>query len=651
MPNPENQMNSIPFYGRLGWGNFFDWMVTFCLCGMFILSGFLMGSVHPETHLILLPCFALLLILHGVWYVVEKQTPVRLSLVSLLFLPFLGWVLINAYYISPTPWRGWQDLVYLAEAFVLLWVLTNNAKTMSHIWVVCFSAIIPVAYALLIGFYQFFQNPEKIVNAMSQVPVQLSPEFLGRATGIFADPQSFAMLLLLMLPCFIFLGIVPRFPALLRVFCLYSAVMLFLGLLISQVYWACLALALMLFLVPCFVFRKRAKGLIVGIVCGVTWLVVTGLVIFFNTTVRESAEEAFSVNGEGVRRVLWPEAWQLVLEQPIQGNGSGSFSMLVEQSPRVLLARQSQTPLNDVLHILVEYGLVGLILAVVPLGIIFFRAYQHWTKEAFYKYSARSRRQKVMPSKRFLISLGFLGSIGFLLGSVFNGAFLLPGVLFYGVLFFGILIKTGSNRSLFFPDHWLVRVGYLLSMLIIGFWLMDTSLPRVQSRASELYCSQRLEEVIEQRLFLSSNQELLFELIEQYANACNLDPENADLWIGRSIANNQRYFCNPALFYAIALESIDYAEKALAISPEYARAWSQLGVAYAMSGNKEFAEGAFLRALELAPHSSNTHYYWAAFASEFEDKIDLAKRSVERALEINPENKAALRLSRKLSIL
>ena len=158
-------------------------MVTFCLGGTIALSTLLLGGVRPDTHVLLLPLFCCLMVLHGLLLAVEKEQPKRLSHIPLMFIPLLVWIWANVMWISPTPWRGWYELIYALEAGVFLWVAVNNVRTRAHLWVLLTLALSPASYAIFVGFYQYFQNPSKLATAMSEHGLKLSPEFLGQATG------------------------------------------------------------------------------------------------------------------------------------------------------------------------------------------------------------------------------------------------------------------------------------------------------------------------------------------------------------------------------------------------------------------------------------------------------------------------------------
>ena len=77
-----------------------------------------------------------------------------------------------------------------------------------------------------------------MINIATDFPLEIHPDFLGRATGSFADPNSFAALLLILLPLFVIVAAVPRLTLILRVLALYISLMLLGAIVFSQVYWA-----------------------------------------------------------------------------------------------------------------------------------------------------------------------------------------------------------------------------------------------------------------------------------------------------------------------------------------------------------------------------------------------------------------------------
>jgi len=650
MPSLIDNSGNIAYYGRLSWGNFVDWLVTFCLGGIIALSTLLLGGVRPDTHVLILPLFVCLIVLHGLWLAVDKQKPKRLSHIPLLFMPFLAWVALSVLSVSSMVWRGWYELIYVLEAFILLWVTVNNVRTRAHLWVLITIALSPAAYAIFIGFYQFFQNPAKLATALSEYGLKLSPEFLGQATGSFADPSSFAVYLLILLPALLIAGLVPRLPKILRILCLYIAVMFVVGIFLTQLLWPLALLLVILVVLPWGCFLKVSRR-IWGSVLGASLVVVVVLPqLALSPKFQERVTHAMSEDGEAVRLVLWQEALEMAMEEPLLGVGAGSFSAAFEQSDTVALHKLPATPHNDYLLIMSEYGLVGGLLFLLPSVCVVWWAFRQWRVEPA-RVKLKDVRGTIMPPTKFFLSIGLAGVLSFVLCLFCTFVFSTPALILYSVLFCAILIKSSLQRRLTLPSGGWMRLGYFCLSIAVAYQFYSVSAHRVESQALELHARQRLDQLVEQRVHVSGNSELLDEVIELFETAVLLDPSNADAWIGLSAAHCQLFYGNPGSYEYIGALAADHAQRAIDLSESYWMGWAQLGIAQGLSGQDAEAELALARALELAPNNSNAHYYWAAYTSHFNERRDEAMASVERALEINPNNAAARRLQQKLLIL
>ena len=255
-----------------------------------------------------------------------------------------------------------------------------------------------------------------------------------------------------------------------------------------------------------------------------------------------------------------------------------------------------------------------------------------------------------MPSQRFLSSIALLGCIGSLLCMIFTSLLERPALLFYVALFWGLLAKTCFNRRLLLPSSGIFRIAYALLMLVLGLGFFHYGGSRLEAQALELEARQTLDQLVAERVHFTDNTALLDEVIVWFQQASERHPQNADVWLGLSAGYNQLYFNDPSGYREFGMLAVGAAEKALAISDTYWRSWAQLGISHALSGEAELAEAALSRALELAPNASNAQYFWASFLSSQVDRLDEARSAVERAIEINSENSAAIRLRQKLLI-
>jgi O-antigen ligase len=645
-----DKQGNVAFWGHLSWGNFVDWLVTLCLGGLILLTTVSLGGVRPDTHLVLLPLYLLLLVLHGMWLLVDREEPKRLSHVPFFFLPGLLWMLGSILYFSPVPWRGWNELIYALEAFIVLWVLSNNVRTRAHLWFLIFLSLVPSIAAIFNGFYQFFQAPDRIVGALTDYRVLLNSEFLGRATGVFADPNSFSAFLLILLPSLLITAAVKRLPKVLRVLCLYIALMFFAGIAFAQSYWASALLVVLVACVPWFCFRSFKRRCLFSF-SGVLLASLVFVAMFLcYPAFRQGVERAFSAEGEAVRLVLWQEALEMTAEHPVVGVGAGAYGAVFEQSPRVALATRPETPHNDFLLISSQFGLLGLGVFVAPVLFVFLKAWSRWRKEPF-AVKLRNAQGTIMPPQRFFLSIGLAGVLAFALCMTSTFVLYVPALVLYGILAFSILVKTSFNRLIVLPSSLVVRIAYFLLASCAGWSFYVLASNQLESDALQLRAQQQLEHIVDLQVHVSGDTALLDDVIVLYEDAVISDAQNVDAWIGLSASVCQLYFRSPSDFQRFAARAVDCAQRAIDLSPRYWKTWAQLGVARSFSGDAILAEQAFLQALQLAPNNSNAHYYYAAFLSAKRDGREQALDLVRRALEINPQNSAARRLEQKLLIL
>ncbi|MGJ8637938.1 MAG: O-antigen ligase family protein [Opitutaceae bacterium] len=650
MPSSSDKKGLIQYFGDLSWGNFVDWLVTFCVAAIIGLFTVSFGGVRADTHVALLPLFILLLVLHGIWLAVDQKEAKRLSLAPILFIPFLVFSWINIEWLSPTPWIGRIELIYAVEAFILFWVLVNNIRTRKHLWVLLVLSLAPGGYVLLVGFYQFFQNPEKIADTLGEFPIQLSTEYLGQSVGTFGDPNSMAVFLLMLLPSFMIAAFVPRLPNIHRIFCGYVSLMLIVGLTMTKLFWPLCVLSVAILIVSSMCFRKARARFLLPLLVVTSLFASVAFLVWLSPQFGKGFEKAISSEGEAVRFDLWSGAISIVKDSPIVGHGGGAFSQAIAQSDEVFLERMAQTPHNDFLLLITQYGFLGFSLLMLPVLGQVFTAFRRWLVEPA-RAKFRGSDGVIMPQQKFFQTIGIASFVIFFLCGFFSFSSEVPGLIFCGVLFFAIMVKSSSSRRLVVPRSSIARWCYLAYGVVIAFLLYAKVEPRMLANASELQMRQQLDYIVEEGVHISGNKALLKEIIYGFEDAKFLDPENVDALIGLSAANCQRYFQDPSDYKSIGETASLIAKRATELSPDYALAWAQLGISLALTGDYDQSESALLRALELAPNDSNIHYYWASLLSNRADQLSDALRSVNRSLELNPNNEAARRLQQKLLIL
>ncbi|TVP77428.1 MAG: hypothetical protein EA353_10480 [Puniceicoccaceae bacterium] len=641
---------NIAFFGKLSWDNFMDWLVTLCLGTIIILTTLNLGSVRADTSLALLPLYILLLCLHGVWLLTNRESSRQLSLGPLLFLPALLWLFGSVWWLTPVPWLGWTELLYAVQAFIVLWVLSNNVQTRAQLWLLIIMSLAPAGLAIFNGFYQFFQSPSRLGGALIDYPLVLNAEFLGRATGVFADPYTYAAFLIVLLPSILIATVVRRLPKILRVLSFYIALALIVSITLTQVYWAALVMIILLGLVPWFCFRQVKWRILFSLVSMALVSILLALVVAYHPLFEKSFADAVSEEGEaGVRLVLWEEALVMAKANPVSGVGAGAYRIAFEQSSERSLTRLPESPQNDYLLILSQLGVVGFCLFMLPIFYVLAKSFSALRKEP-HGLKLRDREGVIMPPQRFFLSIGLTGCIAFGLCMFTTFTFYVPALTLYGVLWFSILVKTSFRNSWSLGQHRFIRLACCLLASGFGVAFYAVASDKLESRGLESRANQELDHLVEMRIHLSGNTDLLDQVILQFEEALLADSRNVDAWLGLSSALCQLYYRSPADFEVHSARAVDSAQRAVALSPHYWRTWAQLGVAYSFNAEPEQAEAALLQALERAPNSSDAHYYYGAFIGAEASRREEALGHARRALEINPDNSVARRLEQKLLI-
>lgn len=594
------------------------------------------------------PLYIVLLVLHGLSIAACRPEQRKFYLVPFFFLLFLAWAFASVLWWTPTPWRGYYELSYFLTAFIFGWVAVNNVRTRSHLWTLLVMSLIPLGQAIFIGYYQFFQNPTEMARVSLGYPLELSSQYLGQATGIFADPGSFAAFLIILMPSFIVAAFVPRLPVIVRFLSFYVGVILVLGIALAQVYWAVAAVVVVLAVVPWFCFEGNKRRCLFSCLGSGSALILLFGMYLLSPLFERGLSRALSAEGEGIRLVFWERGLEVLAASPITGGGAGSFSLQMERSADLALARLPLTPHNDFILIFSNYGLIGGLLAFMPLFFVLFFALRRWRQEP---YKFKTMDGYIMPSNKFFLALAISGGFAFLLCAVFHFLSYIPALLLYGVLMGAILVKFTFPRAVALPEFRFSGLLYFISCSVLGFTFWAHTSLLTESKGLELEAQQRLDVLVERGIGVSGNFKLVDKVIRLYEDALIADSENVDAWIGLSMALCQLHYREPADFVSIGERAVQAAWRAYELCPEYWLASAQLGVAYALEGEIEAAGEALQRALRLGPNVSNAHYYYAAFLAADSSMREEAIQQVRRALEIDPKNAPARRLEQKLLIL
>lgn len=645
--NP-NQLE-IPFLGEFTVSNMLDWAVTALMCLIIVVFGLSLGGSHLENHVYYLPLFALLLILHATFLVTSDASKIEFNKTPILLLPFMAWALLSVVIISPVKMIGWHEFIIALEAYIFFWVACNNLRKRVQFVMLLVSCIIPVVSALLIGFYQFFQQPDFAISLLQRGGVALQPSVIGRATGIFADPESLAMLILMVLPWAFIVMAVPRLPPILRILAFYLLCALLIGLILSQTLWALLVALVGCVTAVLFCFEKLKSRIYISLLTVSAATMVMVLLMNQFTIIKRNLMAATSGMGEGARLAIWEQAIGIFLANPILGAGAGSFTQEYEQASTRGLSSIPESPSSDCLLLLSEYGLLGFCLFVIPLFFIVSGAFSVWSKEPS-RVRLKFVKNKVMPSQRFFLSIALGGAFSCFECFVLGRLWATPLLILFAAVFFAILVKSKNSKQIIIKKSSFLRIMIPVGAAVGGIFMVLFFNPKMQSAGLSQNAWREIELNLNDGNNYKFDNQSLENISEELELAVSLYPKNWHALLGLGVVQLREYYQDPSAHIAIGNAAADYFRRAILLNPSSWRSWACLGMAEGMQGKAEEAEVAFEEALALAPHNSNANYYYAAFMSQLPGKWQLAKEAVEKSLIINPANEAARYLKQKLLI-
>jgi O-antigen ligase len=276
-----------------------------------------------------------------------------------LLLPFLLYAGVNAAWLTPVRWLGELDWLNWAQMVLIFWVVLNGIRSsQARRVLLLFLSGLALLLAVL-AMVQRFVAPSWLMLGRTQVP-----QFLGRSSGSFGQPNSLAGFLVLVAPLVASQIFVRHHSAVRRTWWVYVSALLAVGLVltISRGAWIALVIALLaapLVWMTAHPLRRALAAVALSLV-----LALTGWAVAANVpAVRGRLAELKTNNGELSRPMLWRAAWSLFLANPVTGAGAGSFGVSLDQYRPESFQLEARWAHNDYLNTLSDYGTIGFLLA------------------------------------------------------------------------------------------------------------------------------------------------------------------------------------------------------------------------------------------------------------------------------------------------
>ena len=615
-----------------------EWVETLLLAANLGWTTLCLGGYRAETMVVTSAVTALVVVVHlgGRAF---APAPRRLHPAGWLLLPFLGYAMANVFGVTPVRWLGWHDWLGWAQLIAVFWVVVNDVRSRAT-RTVLFGVMLALA-TLSVGLacYQRFARPDWLMLGATQ-----TAQFLSRSSGPFAIPNSFAAMLLLLLPA----TALPLWrrgaSAVERVAFGYLALLLLLGLglTLSRGAWLGLALALAAWplLTPGVRWRKR-----LGLFAGVSVVLAAAVITVYAAVphARERLDELMRDNGERSRPVMWRAAWAIFRAEPVLGGGAGSYAVRFEQHRPEHEQKDPQWAHNDYLNTLSDYGAVGGGLFFGACGIIAWRSARRRRAAADRDGPKAALTAAVdwFEAPAFTTALA-VGVLAFALHLVVDYHLKIPALAMLVAVVAGISVARAwpttepGERAVGAASGSAGRAMAAIVALAIAGAAAGWVVPHYRAEAERAASRLRLDGLAGVRRTPQERRAVAVQANEAFTRAIARDPANAQAWADRAYAAAIIGYDEPAREKVLGLAAEGDARRALALSAAVPEFWLRLGVALDLQGRWLEAGEAFAEALRLAPVNATPWFYYAYHLSLNRVTLSLARAAVATSLRLDP---------------
>lgn len=619
-----------------------------------------LGGYRPETMGISIQLTGLLVIVHLLGPVFARASSIgdpgalRFHPAGWLVLPFLAYAGLNAAWITPVAWLGWRDWLGWAQMFAIFWVVLNGVRTRRGRAVLFYSLLGLAVVVVVVAAYQRFVRPEWLPLGRAQ-----SPQFIGRASAPFGIPNSLAGLLVLLLPVAGALAFRRGASAVAAVLFGYVTLVLSAGLILTISRGAWLALAAVLLVWPLFGLRRSLlrRGAFAAAI--LVLLAGTGLALASaSPRVQQRLAALRQDRGELSRPIIWRGAAQVWRAHPVFGAGAGSFGAAFEPHRPAGFSDAAQWAHNEYLHLLCDYGVVGLFLfagAGVAIGIAGIRASRSAGRSPPVAPVALRPgfRRPVAPPVGWPVSRGALAA-GL-------GAFALQLLLEFHLKIPALAMAFAVVAALWVQLSWprphsgsigsAARTAALLgAAVIVAGAMLAVTYPMYRAEAWRRDARESLDRLARVPPAVATWSPILVQARQQLQRATSLDPRNAAAWSDLAYAIELGVHLAPEASVERGREAEDAVRRALLLSAAVPEFWIRQGVALDLQQRWVEAGAAIVHALSLAPARADFWYHHASHLARNPEHRPLAAAAAEYALRLDPSITAAQALRERLTV-
>lgn len=548
--------------------------------------------------LLCLPAYGLLALAGLLSFWPRRRSPIPPRTVECFCaaLIFSGYIAIRAFF-SPESHLARSDLyAALGAALLYLVIALNVTSARLRLWFV--GGILALALAnCAVGAVQFFRGNEFMVLSFLPRPI-----YGARASGFYGYPNHLSGFLEIALLLGLGVTFWSRWSATAKMLTGYICVMCLLGILVtlSRGGYISVVVGLLVFTLLSLVIvgrlgKERILALLIG---GLILLGGIGFgvkqVMTRNVTLEQRAGQTLTVDLSRMR--LWQAAWQQFRLKPAFGTGSGTYLYYGRQFRNVGLQTDPVHAHNEYFELLAEYGIVGIICAVIFIETHLRRG---WTS-----FGHRLREEATMGGNNSLaLTVGALSAAAAcLVHCMLDYNLHMPANLLTAAAVFGLLATPADGRDGADPEEEAAGLPSFVRLVLPALGLLLVA--RVAPTAPAEYFAQRTRMVMEDaRRFTSPEPNEAMIAFAQ--RGLHWDARNPELYYAIGQAKNTLGDLekDPRKQKTLYAESIEAYQHAVEFAP--GNLYNYLALGWTLDSAERFAEAekAYERAVSLDPRS------------------------------------------------
>lgn len=563
--------------------------------------------------------------LHLIRHLGDSSSHLRLYREMFYPLPFIGYVLVHFLWLSDSPWNAGLYLAVLLQAYAVFCLSLSVPRhgTARSTYLILLHVIHFVV--LLVGFLQFYLFPEWMPFADRVRPI----EFGYGPAGFFTEPSNLGALVLLVFPSAIFILWLRRFSGPVRILMGLISVAGLVGYFLTAHIWGLMLLVVFMLILPLLIlqtWRGRRKFYLWGTVL---LLVLMPFAWFGTDALQSRMEMIWGYTQDELAASSREIAYEAALSAPILGNGYGAFPVIWQQNSGPEFQSTVAYPVGWFADILAELGVVGLLLALVPVVLIWIRGLRYWNSLLLFRpdpdiekrIKGLSPRRKEMMRRKLAKGRSPAPKVvlgGLLFSWLFFGLYLLQdnalrfaGVWICFAITVGIVVVfTYEGISLGKSQRGkVVLAGFPLIVALIAF---SFGYPKFAAAYLLQDSTDRLRTVLNDRYRIFQDPAVVHEIETQLDLVLELYPDHGEAlaWKGETILARTHMDLFPA--EEIATAALPYLNRAVELSPNLWRAHYNHARALGMLGREE---SELLESLDRAVELASNRVEPLAFAS------------------------------------